>query len=103
MRCRALWGELNRIARVASRRWNDDPENTPLAGCDAATLARQDAVLDAMAATPADTPAGMDVKWRLYGWLSVPWPRPGDGGLYAGLVRSAHTDAARLGLSPPRA
>jgi len=64
--------------------------------------ARQAAVLDAMAATPADTPAGMDVKWRLYGWLSVPWPQPGDGGLYAGLVRSAHADAARLGLSPPR-
>ena len=90
-----------RIARVCRRRWYEDPEDTPLAARDAAALARQDAVLDAVAATPADTPAGMDVKWRLYGWLTTPMPQDGDDGLYAGIVRSAHADAARLNVRMP--
>jgi len=94
----ALDREMNRIARIASRRWGDDPENTPLAARDDAALARQDAIAAEIAAIPADTPAGMDAKWRLNACLSTPVPRDPEPGVYERVVLSARADASRLNV-----
>jgi len=97
-----LEGEIARIVRVSGRRWGCDPEDGPLASRCAAREARQTAIARAMIATPADTAAGMDAKFRVFGYIHAPPFADSHTRLYDRLAVAATADAARLWSAPTR-
>jgi len=82
--------------RVSGRRWGCDPEEGPLAFRCAAREARQTAIARAMIATPADTAAGMDAKFRIFGYIHAPPFADDRTPLYDRLAVAATADATRL-------
>jgi len=94
----ALEGEIARIVRVSGRRWGCDPEDGPLASRCAVREARQTAIARAMIATPADTSAGMDAKFRIFGYIHAPPFADSRTRLYDRLAVAAADEAARLCL-----
>jgi len=95
----ALAWEQERMCRISHRRWAvDDPHDGPLAARLEEREGRADDVLREIAAIPADTPAGMDAKWRVNGYTSEPLPGPNPPFVIDLVVRSAFIDAGRLNV-----
>lgn len=82
--------------RVRGRRWGCAPEDGPLASRCAAREARQTAIARAMIATAADTAAGMDAKFRVFGDVHAPPFADDSTRLYDRLAVAATADVARL-------
>jgi len=92
--------EIARIVRISGRRWGCDAEDGPLASRCAAREARQTAIARAMIATPADTAAGMDAKFRIFGYIHAPPFAEETTPLYDRLAATAANEATRLYALP---
>jgi len=97
-----LEGEIARIVRISGRRWGCDPEDGPLASRCAAREARQTAIARAMIATPADTAAGMDAKFRIFGYIHAPPFADSRTRLYDRLAVAAADEVQRLWTATTR-
>lgn len=88
----------SRMAKIADRRYDADPEDSPLAAAYEDAVRIQEGAFEEMLALPADSATGIEAKFRVYEVLAQPAPWDGaDIGYFSDrAIASARHDVGRL-------